>query len=327
MRLVAASRVLNESDIIEPFVRHTAHFVDHHIFVDNGSTDGTLRILQSLHAEGIPLTVYQSRARSFVETRINTFLYQTAVSQHQADWVMHLDVDEFIDDRALVEPLRECITRFGARHGDGTCMAVPLREYHMKPEDPEDLIVSRRITHCSPVSDNTKVIVPASLARRQAVVQAGNHGVVLDGIVPCPMVQETTLTYAHFATRSAYQWMSKSIIGWAKVLASGSDAIKSGVSYHYKAPFEALRDNPAAIFKDPVMMQNPASSPDLSASPIEYRGGPLRYTASTDYAMRALQVTLRYLEEVATQHGDLLKAANDMAALVNRTEGGVTRVI
>ena len=57
MKLAAVSRVLNESDIIEAFVRHTAHFVDHHIFVDNGSVDGTLRILEQLKDEGFGITV------------------------------------------------------------------------------------------------------------------------------------------------------------------------------------------------------------------------------------------------------------------------------
>jgi hypothetical protein len=63
MRLVAASRVLNEDDILEAFVRHHAALVDHHIFLDNGSSDRSLAILRALQAEGLPLTVLQTGRR------------------------------------------------------------------------------------------------------------------------------------------------------------------------------------------------------------------------------------------------------------------------
>jgi len=181
MRLAAASRVLNESDIIEAFVRHTAHFVDHHIFIDNGSVDGTLRILENLKDEGFGITVFQSHARSFVESKINTFLYQTAVTGLQADWVIFLDTDEFIDDRELRQAaLRDCIANFAATHGEPACIEVPLREYHITPDDPHDIVVANRITHCSPTSDNTKVIVRGDLIKRQAVIQPGSHAVLID---------------------------------------------------------------------------------------------------------------------------------------------------
>jgi len=49
MRLVAVSIVKNEADIIEPFVRHTLAWVDHHLVFDHDSTDGTREILGALH--------------------------------------------------------------------------------------------------------------------------------------------------------------------------------------------------------------------------------------------------------------------------------------
>jgi hypothetical protein len=330
MKLAAASRILNESDIVEAFVRHTAHFVDHHFFVDNGSVDGTLQILQKLKDEGFPITVFQSHARSFVETKINTFLYQTAVTRIQADWVVFLDTDEFIDDRELTQPLRDCIGSFADRHGGPACIEVPLREYHMTPDDPSDLLVTSRITQCSPTSDNTKVIVRGDLSRRQAVIQPGNHAVLIDNSTTCPVFREPTLSYAHFAVRSPYQWLSKSIIGWAKVLAAGQETVSAGNSYHYKDPFEVLRTDPQAILRDPRMMQTPATPTtpaELTHSPICYRGAPLKYTADTDYPMRAVKVTIQYLHELATQHGELLALASKLSGLIGRSESGVTQIL
>jgi len=327
MKLVAASRILNESDIVEAFVRHTAHFVDHHIFVDNGSVDGTMRILENLKSEGLGITVFQSNARSFIESRINTFLYETAVTSRGADWVLLLDTDEFIDDRDLKQPLRDCIASFVTRHGKPACIHVPLREYHITPDDPRDLVVASRITHCSQTSDNMKVIVSADLIKRQAVIEPGNHGVRIDNATVCPTYREPTLTYAHFASRSPFQWLSKSIIGWAKILASGSEAINAGFSNHYKDPFEQLRSNPKAILRDPRMMQTPTTPLDLIHSPITYRGGPLKYTADTDYQMRAVQVMMQYLHELASQHGEMLVLASRLSGLIGRSESTVTPIL
>ena len=61
MRLVAVTRIRNEDDIVEAFARHHAALVDHHVFLDNGSADGTLAILAALHRDGLPLTVLQTR--------------------------------------------------------------------------------------------------------------------------------------------------------------------------------------------------------------------------------------------------------------------------
>ena len=46
--IIAISRVKNEADIIEAFVRHTLHFADRMIISDSGSIDGTWDILQIL---------------------------------------------------------------------------------------------------------------------------------------------------------------------------------------------------------------------------------------------------------------------------------------
>jgi hypothetical protein len=328
MKLAAASRILNESDIVEAFVRHTAHFVDHHFFVDNGSVDGTLQILQKLKHEGFAITVFQSNARSFVESKINTFLYETAVKSIQADWVVFLDTDEFIDDRELTQPLRDCIASFADRHAAPACIEVPLRDYHMTPDDPSDILVTSRITHCSPTGETKKVIVRGDLIGRQAVIEAGNHGVLIDSGVACPLFREPTLTYAHYAVRSPWQWMSKSVIGWAKVLAGGQETISAGFSIHYQQPFDLLRTDPQAILRNPGLMQAPtAPAAAMTRSPITYRGGSLKYTDDTDYPMRAVKVTMQYLQELASQHGELLTLAKTLSGLIGRSESGVIQLL
>ncbi len=108
MKLVAISRVRNEVDIIEAFVRHhCAHF--HKLIVlDDGSSDETLHILRSLQSAGLPLVVVSEEAVGYDQSRYMTLLLHMAVNQFGADWVMPLDADEFIepqDGKSLPEIL------------------------------------------------------------------------------------------------------------------------------------------------------------------------------------------------------------------------------
>src|SRR5262249_25267225 len=74
MKLIAISRVKNEADIIEAFVRHHAQHFDTLIVLDDGSTDSTYGILQSLLAEGIPLTLLREASVGNEQARYMTRL-------------------------------------------------------------------------------------------------------------------------------------------------------------------------------------------------------------------------------------------------------------
>lgn len=62
MKLVAISRIKDEADIIESFVRHHAHSFDVHIVLDDGSSDGTWEMHkgESLPAEILAAQVHRS---------------------------------------------------------------------------------------------------------------------------------------------------------------------------------------------------------------------------------------------------------------------------
>ena len=96
MRLVAVSIVKNEADIIEPFVRHTLAWVDHHLVFDHDSTDGTREILGALQREGLPLTLFTDDALGNLQQARSNFLTRLAAQQYSADWVLPLDADEIL---------------------------------------------------------------------------------------------------------------------------------------------------------------------------------------------------------------------------------------
>src|SRR3954464_12861551 len=105
MRLVAVSVVKNESDIIEPFVRHTLAWVDHHLVFDHDSTDGTREILGALQREGLPVALFRDDAPGQLQQARSNHLPRLAVQAHGADWVLPLDADEILTgpDRPTLE--------------------------------------------------------------------------------------------------------------------------------------------------------------------------------------------------------------------------------
>ena len=94
-RLIGASRILNEAALIEPFLRHYAALLDHHVIFDNGRTDDTVEIIRALKDEGLFVEVHQAASAICAEMYVNTLLYQLAREQG-ADWGLFLDCDGLI---------------------------------------------------------------------------------------------------------------------------------------------------------------------------------------------------------------------------------------
>ncbi len=301
-RIVAVTRVLDEADIIEAFVRHTAVYAGHHVILDNGSRDGTLEILRSLKMEGLSLTILQNITASFYQKELNTYLYRYAARTCRADWVLCLDADEFIDDRALEAGLTTTLERLAA---DGIlCATVPLTNFERAADDPDEAIVPLRMRRHGPVLPVKKVFVQGRIAATTDIAN-GNHSATYDGVhldehlIP-------GLTLAHYSHRSPYQRVVKCVRGWSKVTAAGSAEVAKRTSYHYRGLFEIIRDRPQHFFRRARFMRPPAHD-ELPVDPIHYRGGPLRYSTATDEPMRAIRCMVGHLETLAERHGRLLE--------------------
>ncbi len=160
MKLVAVSRVRNEADIIEAFVRHHAVLFDKLIVLDDGSCDGTYEALLMLQAEGLPLVVLRAPVIGYEQSRYMTRLLQMAVDQFGADWVAPLDADEFIeieDGTTLAEELSGKENRL---------LSLAWHNFEWLPEYENDsernpVILQRRRRPARP--DHNKLLVPAGL--------------------------------------------------------------------------------------------------------------------------------------------------------------------
>jgi Glycosyl transferase family 2 len=96
-RVVMALKVRDEEDVIESVLRyHRARGVDFFIVTDNGSTDRTLEILDRWVQAGLgrvveePSPELRERGHEWV-----TRMARLAATEHEADWVVHGDADEF----------------------------------------------------------------------------------------------------------------------------------------------------------------------------------------------------------------------------------------
>lgn len=305
MIVVAATRILDESDIVESFVRHTSAYVDHHIFIDNGSTDGTLDILARLKEEGFGLTVFTNRSVSFNEVNFNTRLFVEAVQVQAADWVLCLDCDEFIHDRGVEGGLRAVLEATLANPAI-LALSVPLAHYQITPEnDPHQTIPALRMRHRGPVTDIHKVFLKGTLAGPDFQVGAGGHHAYLQGAEVASSVVPG-LHLAHYSLRSTIQYAAKCTKGWAKVLAAGEAVATSGTSYHYKGVFETIRHHPHAMLSRSASVFGLVDAGDCILDPLDYKGGDLKYERPIDDLWRCLSSMVGYLEDLALRHGRLL---------------------
>lgn len=325
MRVVAISRILDEADIIEAFLRHTAAYADHHVILDNGSRDGTLEIIRALKDEGLNLTVFQNIAVSINERAFNTLMYYHAAAELQADWVLCLDADEFIDDRGVQDGLRVALDHTMREAPHRLCLALPYFDYVRGAQEiaDEPIVPVRMPVRRTRANRLRKVFVRAPLD--DAVISNGNHGLMLRGTW-LPAQGLPGLRLAHYPHRSLYQMAAKSAKGWAKIQAAGPAEITRGTSRHYRPLFEGLRDAPQTHLLD----ARPAPArddPRLVADPITYRGGPLRYTADTDERMRAIRGMMGYLDDLTARYGRLIETCPEARAMNDAWNRDVTRLM
>ena len=307
-RIVSFTRILNEDDIVEAFVRHHAAHVDEMLFLDNGSTDRTLEILQDLLKEGFPLRVFRNHAVSFDEIAVNSWGYQAASQVLGADWVLFLDADEFVATPSSA-PL---VTLLPA---DTPVLSLELVNYgQVGGEDAAELVVPWRLRwRMAAPSHVIKVIARAKIPG--LVAGAGNHGVFLQGqeVAPVPLPGGWL---AHYPRRSAWQAMQKWAAGRMKALAAGGQ--DDYFSQHYISPYETLRDKPGELLHNPGFFVQEFDKARAVEAPLAYLGGPLSYTVPSDPGLKALSSFLHMTEQLARQHGKLLDESREARALVER---------
>jgi hypothetical protein len=302
MKVVAVTRTRDEDDLLEAFVRHHARLVDAHVFIDNASTDGTGKVLGALKGQGFPVEAFDNASLIFHEIGHNTQLLHLAARRHQADWVLFLDTDEFLDTRAIGHDLRGWLATMP---NAVQAFTVPVVNYHDTVADDvtERNPVLRMRWRSSGPPPTEKVFMRGRLTYENVSVAAGNHGVLVnDTAVLAPLFPNLPL--AHFSRRAGPQAALKNVLGRLRVIAAGQGEVARGSAVHYSDVFAVLRRDAAQLLRGDWM--KPRSTEGLVEDPLPYLGGALNCTPTTDYAMKAISCLVAYAEQLAAQHGRIL---------------------
>ena len=305
MTAVAVTRIRNEGDVVEAFVRHTANYCSHHVLLDNGSTDATMPILHALKAEGLPLTILSTGSPHFCEQQQNTALFMLAKARFAPDWVLCLDADEFvIGDIAAVN---EC---------GCSVVSLPLIDYYPTAgDDADDLLVPRRIRHRQRGISAWKVFVGGTHATDGYTIEAGNHGVLLGGW-KMPARQARGMSLAHFARRSPWQMAAKSVIGRLRMVATRRALATGNLGHHYTGVVEQVTADPEAFLEHAAA--GLTTDEPLVDQPIKYRGGELRYTNPRSEPAAAVASVVAWASMLAEQHQLLMDGSEEAQRIAHR---------
>jgi hypothetical protein len=167
----------NEADVIDANVSyHLNAGVDFIVATDNGSTDGTLEILERYERLGV-LELIREPSSDFQQGAWVTRMARLA-AERGADWVINADADEFWWPRAgnLKEALERLPERYGIVHG-------VWRPFVPRPDDGEFFAerLTVRLSMQAAINDPTNPFRPARKAthraHRDVTVRDGNHDV------------------------------------------------------------------------------------------------------------------------------------------------------
>ena len=102
MKLAVASLIRNEIDIIGGFLQHLDALFDYALLMDHGSIDGTDRAIAAACARRAGWDMWHLEPVGYHQTAFNGLALRHLLQRTDADIMMFLDVDEFINvpDRA-----------------------------------------------------------------------------------------------------------------------------------------------------------------------------------------------------------------------------------
>jgi len=222
LKLAVATLIRNEIDIVGSFLQHLDALFDYALLMDHGSIDGTDRVIQEACARRPGWTKWQLEPVGYHQIAFTRFAAQHLIQHTDADFLVFLDADEFIDvpDRSSLEVALARLTdadRVGYLHWRN---AVPQRT------DTRAISPDEAIWRAPSTAHLGKVVISRPFLLRhggEAKLAIGNHGLYYnsDNIVPIDPVGEIL----HLPIRSHTQLRNNVLSGvFANMAQGGRDA-------------------------------------------------------------------------------------------------------
>lgn len=231
-KIITLSMIKNEADIVETFVRYTMNFASKMVFIDNGSTDGSMEILKALIGEGFPIEIYIEADKFYDQYLLENQYIRKITEENQFDFMIPLDVDEFLaSDGNLLE-------QFDLLPSDRITM-LNWKTYCIISDHKTGFFLDR-IIHVRKNEDEvfTKVVLPFDLIRKNRIlVTMGHHDIECETEIMKYVPDEIYI--AHFPVRSMEQIRLKIYQGIIAQLMSNCHRV---VAFHWKKLHEELRE-------------------------------------------------------------------------------------
>jgi hypothetical protein len=215
VKVVMTLLVRDEADVVDAQLAYHLHAgIDEVIAMDNASTDGTTEILERYERIG-RLRLLREPSDEMRQDEWVTLMARLAATEHDADWVIHADADEFwwprggtLKDVFATVPerfgiVRGCWRHFPPRPDDGAFFAERMTVRLAAPAHPGD---KETIFHA-----HQKV---AHRGDPAVEVERGNHNAEAPGLAA--MRAWHPLEVLHFSFRSVAQLQRKAQGGWLR---------------------------------------------------------------------------------------------------------------
>ena len=215
MKLAVAALIRNEIDIIGPFLQHLDALFDYVLLMNHHSIDGTDPVMESACAHRAGWSMWQVEPRGYHQTAFCDFALRHIFAHTQADIVMFLDADEFIDvpDRASLEQA------FAPLVDSGNVGSLRWRFTVPQHLNERTISLGEPIWRAPQMASVGKAVIPRTFHEwhgHEAHLAIGNHGLYFGPDRPVHSVHRGEIL--HLPIRSHQQLKSKVLAGAFSVM-------------------------------------------------------------------------------------------------------------
>lgn len=313
MKIFSISRIKNEEDIIESFIRYHLNFLDGMVIIEDYSNDETYNILQKLKSENLPIHIHRNSKQPIPQQEVINNAFNIALNDFTPDVIVPLDCDEFLVCKDGGNP-RDVLEKLSS----DKYYQVFWRTYLPDLEEKSFSLNQLKTIRDPFLDDRSKIIIPTGLTEEYDIVlTAGSHSLE-DKDIPFEELDE--LRIAHIPVRNKNQCISKEVNSWL-----------NNISYYYKDPraswhqnemFKLLKDTNGNLTDEQLFdYVKTYSTRKTIDGPIEVLDHPFDLSFCGDLDLKYTQEynlneTKNILEFTESQALELAKA-NQMLADVN----------
>lgn len=233
MKILLITKVKNEADIIEYFIRYHLNIVDRVVVIDNGSTDGTYDIVLSLIREGLSVDLVNEGFSKFDALRFANQYTEFYLKKYECDFVIFADADELIscdngdNPRKIIETFDNdkiyyCKWKTFLYAGVDEHSAFTPELYN----EYRDEIYEKF----------EKIIIPAPMFYKyKIVVEAGNHSChsTIRDMNPPARLSSKEIKFSHYPIRSMNQYRKQIILNSIFMMSNPDVNLQTGAHWKY----------------------------------------------------------------------------------------------